>query len=82
MPFTLGQLAGTKSFDLAPCRGASIESCAKVNLDFDIFLNSDSLDVFGKTLDKRLDAKLDANTKFFEVLKFLLNMPQTCFKLF
>ena len=67
IPFTFEQITGIQDF--LPCTGANIEACARVDLDFDIFVQNDRLNIFGKTLDKRLDTELDDNTKFFEVLQ-------------
>ena len=66
IPFTLEQIAGIQDF--LTCTGANIEACARVDLNFDTFVQNDRLNVFGKTLEKRLDTQLDDNTKFFEVL--------------
>ena len=48
------------------CNEAGIESCARVNLNFDAF--DRSVNIFGTSLQRNLESDLDVNTKFYEVI--------------
>ena len=61
--FTLDQISGFANFP--NCREAGIESCARVNLNFDAFDNL--ITIFGTSLQRNLENDLDMDTKFFEV---------------
>ena len=61
--FTLDQISGFANFP--NCHEAGIESCARVNLNFDAFDNR--ITIFGTSLQRNLENDLDMDTKFFEV---------------
>ena len=62
--FTLDQ---TRGFDNFPnCNEAGIESCRRVNLNFDALDNS--VNIFGTSLQRNLENDLNIDTKFFEVI--------------
>ena len=63
--FTLDQIRGFEN--LPSCNEAGIESCAKIDLNFDAF-DSGSINIFGTSLLRSLERDLDENTKFFEVI--------------
>ena len=62
--FTLDQTTGFQ--DYPGCREASIESCAKVDLNFDAF--DRTINIFGTPMERNFESELNSNTKFFEVL--------------
>ena len=64
--FTLDQI--TQIQDFPGCREASIESCARVNLNFDAF--DRTINIFGTPMERNFEMELNFNTKFFEVFKF------------
>ena len=65
--FTLDQIRGFEN--MPSCNEAGIESCAKVNLNFDAF--DRSVNIFGTSLQRNLDSDLDVNIKFYEVITLL-----------
>ena len=64
--FTLDQI--TEIQDFPGCREAGIESCARVNLNFDAF--DRTINIFGTPMERNFEMELNFNTKFFEVFKF------------
>ena len=65
--FTLDQIRGFEN--MPSCNEAGIESCAKVNLNFDAF--DRSVNIFGTSLQRNLESDLDVNIKFYEVIILL-----------
>ena len=62
--FTLDQISGFEN--LPNCKEAGIESCSRVNLNFDAF--DGRINIFGTSLQRNLENDLDIDTKFFEVM--------------
>ena len=68
--FTMDQVTGIQDFP--GCREASIESCARVDLNFDAF--DRTINVFGTPMERNFESDLDANTKFFEVVITIITL--------
>ena len=62
--FTIDQIGGFENLPL--CNEAGVESCARVNINFDAFDND--ISIFGISMQRSLNNDLDLNTKFFEVV--------------
>ena len=75
-PFTLEQITGFQDF--MTCREDKIESCTKINLDFDMFDSSDRLSILNTTLEKRFEKEVGNDIKFFEVIKLYPIYPIVC----
>ena len=65
--FSLDQI--NRFQNLPNCNEAGIESCALVSLNFDAF--DRFVNIFGTSLQRKLESDLDVNTKFFEVILHL-----------
>ena len=62
------QQAGIQDFDV--CKQSGVESCSRLNLDFNAF--NTTLNIFGNLLERQLEMDISNNTRFFEVFELLL----------